>query len=163
VSDFSSNAGQIGLALVNVVKNQQPEGVADEEVALREDWLSGTGDPYPGISIVYQGEQYSEGTIGTQDIGYLYGIVFVKYRTGDAVLPDDLLMSRYEKVRRRLMDQRVIGPPLVADSTVAQHVSIVMPGKTLTNVSKWPNYLIRMLVVAVWLRELPTTSGTETD
>lgn len=152
MSDFTSHSGQIGSALVDLIRDEQPEGVAEEEVQFREDWLGGTGDPYDGVSVVYQGEQYSEGTIGTADIGYLFGIVIAKRRTADATLYDDQLMSRYETIRRRLMDQRSL--VILADSTTPrEHVCIVMPGRTLTDRNKWPNHLIRMLVVAVWIRE----------
>jgi len=157
MADYLSHSGKIMLALKNLVKDQQPIDLATEEVEVREDWLSATGDPFRGASIVYQGEQYSEGTIGTQDVGYVYGVVFAKLRSGDAVLPDDKLMDWYEKTRRRLMDQRALTDPLIDASAPAEHVCIIMPGRTLTNVAKWPNYLIRMLVVAVWVRELPVT------
>ena len=151
-NDFASHSGQIGLALVDLLRDEQPDGLADEQIRLREDWLDGNGSPYDGVSIVYAGEQYSEGTIGTSDIGYLYSIVLAKRRTADAELPDDRLMQWYEAIRRRLQDQRTL--VILTDSTAPrEHVCIVMPGRTLTDRNKWPEYLLRMLVVAVWIRE----------
>lgn len=152
MSDFASHSGQIGLALVDLIRDEQPDTLAEEQIKLREDWLDGTGSPYDGVSVVYQGEQYSDGTVGTADIGYLYGIVIAKRRTADAELYDDKLMLWYETIRRRLQDQRSL--VILSDSTAPrEHVCIVMPGRTLTDRKKWPEYLLRMLVVAVWIRE----------
>ncbi len=80
MSDFISQKGKIMLALQDVIKSLAPEDLSDEEVEVREDWLGSTGDPYQGISIVDQGEQYDDGTIGTMDVGYIVGIIFAKHR-----------------------------------------------------------------------------------
>jgi hypothetical protein len=152
----SSSKGKIMLALQSIIKGLQPEDISDPEVEVRESWLSPTGDPYRGVSIVDFGEQYDDGTISCTDVGYLCGVIFVKGRTADAVMPDDRLMGWYETTRRRLMDQRV---PVYDYGITApkEHVAIILPGKTLTNPDKWPNYLIRQLVVAVWIRENQTS------
>ena len=151
---LSSSKGKIMLALQGVVKALQPEELADEEVQVREAWLSGSGDPFRGVSIVDFGEQYDDGTNGTADIGYLCGLMFAKGRTGDAVLPDDRIIRWYEASRRRLQDQRI---PVGSQGLTApkDHICIILPGKTLTDPNKWPNYLIRQMVVAVWIRESP--------
>jgi hypothetical protein len=150
--NLASSKGKIMLALEQVVLGLVPPDISNTEVVVREDWLSGTGDPFRGVSVIDMGEQYDDGTVGTADIGYLCGIVFVKGRTGDARLPDDKIMQWYEAVRRRLSDQRL---PVYNYGITApkEHVCVVLPGKTVTNPNKWPNYLIRQLVVAVWIRE----------
>lgn len=144
------------LGIRDVVKGLQPIDVADPEVEVREDWKSVTGDPFRGISIVDLGEQYDDGTVGTADIGYLCGILFAKGRTGDAGLPDDKITQWYEAVRRRLADQRI---PVYDYGITApkEHVCIMLPGRTITDPKKWPNYLIRQMVVAVWIRENQTS------
>ena len=155
-SGFHSSKGKIMLALKDVVIGLQPEDMEEAEVEVREDWLSGTGDPFRGVSIVDQGEQYDDGTVGTQDIGYIVGLIFVKKRTGDASLSSDKLMRWYELVRRRLSDQRLLAG-MYGPEAPKEHICIVMPGKTLTDPKKWPNDLIRQLVVVSWIRELPTS------
>lgn len=154
--DYRSNKGQVMLAIQKTVKELQPPDIAEEEVQIRPDWLDSNGTPYRGVSIIDMGEQTDEGTCGTQDIGYIVGIVFAEMRTADAVLSDDKIMYWYEITRRRLIDQR-LNTVIAGPAMPAEHVCIVMPGRTLTNPQKYPNYLIRQLVVAAWHRELPTT------
>jgi len=154
--EYISHKGQIMEAIANLVKDLQPEGLVDAEVAVREDWLSATGDPFRGASIIDMGEQYDDGTCGTQDVGYIVGIVLAKMRSYDATLSDDRVMRWYEQIRRRFADQRVL--VTIADPNAPkEHVCIVMPGKTLTNPKNWPNYIIRQLVVVSWMRELNTS------
>lgn len=154
--EYISHKGQIMVAIEALVRDLQPEGLTDAEVAIREDWLSSTGDPYRGASIIDMGEQYDDGTVGTTDIGYIVGIVLSKMRSYDATLSDDKVMHWYELIRRRFSDQRVL--VTIGDATAPkEHVCIVMPGKTLTNPNKWPNYIIRQLVVVSWIRELPVS------
>ncbi len=69
--DFASSKGKIMLALQDVVLGLAPEDITDFEIEVREDWLSSTGDPFRGVSIGEMGEQYDDGTVGTQDIGYI--------------------------------------------------------------------------------------------
>lgn len=154
--DYVSQKGKIMLALRDVIKALAPEDLAGEEVEIREDWLGGTGDPFQGVSIVSQGEQYDDGTIGTVDIGYICGIIFVKHRTGDSVLADDKIEQWYEQTRRRLVDQRLL-VPWTGPTAPREHVMIMMPGRTLTDPRKWPNYIIRQMVVVSWIRELPVS------
>lgn len=153
---FVSHAGKILLAVAKLVRDQQPEDLSDEEIQVRESALDNNGSPFRGLSITYMGEQYSEGTIGTSDIGYLCGILFAKGRTGDAVMPDDRIQLWYELIRRRLQDQRSL--VVIGDETnPREHVCIVLPGKNVTDPNKHPNYLLRQLVVAVWVRENTTS------
>lgn len=154
--DFVSQKGKIMLALKDLILGLAPTDLAYEEVEVREDWLSSTGDPYQGVSIVDQGEQYDDGTIGTQDVGYICGILFAKKRNYDAALADDKIIQWYEQCRRRLADQRLL-VPWVSPAAPREHINIVMPGRTLTDPKKWPNYLIRQLVVVSWVRELPVS------
>lgn len=155
MSDFQSNKGQVLLAVARIVQDVQPPGLDEEEVQVRERWLDGNDSPYRGVSVVDLGEQYNDGTIGTQDVGYLCGLLFVNHRQGDAVLASDKIQTWVERVRRRLADQRL--PVTITNSSApSEHVAIVLPGKELTDPRKWPQHLIRQLVVSVWLRELPT-------
>ncbi len=154
MADFASAKGKVMLALRDIVLNLNPTDVTEEEVQVREDWRSSSGDPFRGVSIVDMGEQYDDGTVGTQDVGYICGILFAKGRTTDAALADDKIIQWYEQVRRRLADQRLL-LVLYGPSAPKEHVCIVMPGKTLTDPQKWPNYIIRQLVVVSWIRELP--------
>ena len=155
MADYASHKGQIMLAIEGIVKDLQPTDMVDGEIAIRESFLNTTGDPMRGVSIVDMGEQYDDGTVGTQDIGYIVGIVFAKFRSGDATLSDDKIIQWYEQVRRRFSDQRVL--VTIGDASAPkEHVCIVMPGKTLTNLKNWPNYIIRQLVVVSWIREVPT-------
>lgn len=153
--DYFSNKAAIMTALADIVKDTQPPGITDEEVQVRESWLTGQGQPHRGVSIYDKGEQYNDGTIGTQDVGYLCGIVFAATRHTDAILPADQLQTWVERTRRRLTDQRL---PVTIDnaSQPSEHVCIVLPGRDLTNSRKYPNYSIREITVSVWLRELPT-------
>lgn len=155
MADYVSNHGIIMLGLKSLIKDLQPEGLMENEVEVRENWLSPSGDPYHGVSIFDMGEQYDEGTCGTQDVGYICGVVFAKFRATDAALSDDRIIRWYEITRRRLADQRSL-VSITSPSAPAEHVCIVMPGRTLTDPNKWPNYLLRQLVVVVWMRELPT-------
>ncbi len=154
--DLTSQKGKIMLAIQELIKGQVPEDLSDEEVEVREDWLGSTGDPYQGISIVDQGEQYNDGTIGTEDVGYIVGIIFAKHRTFDSVLSDDKLVGWYEQTRRRLLNQRLL-VPWYGPTAPREHVVIIMPGRTLTDAKKWPNYTIRQMVVVSWIRELPVS------
>jgi len=154
MADYASHKGQIMLAIEDIVKDLQPVDVVDSEVAIRESHLSTTGDPMRGVSIVDMGEQYDDGTVGTADIGYIVGVVFAKFRTGDAILSDDKIIQWYELVRRRFQDQRVL--VTMGDPTAPkEHVCIIQPGRTLTNLKTWPDYIIRQLVVVSWIREIP--------
>ncbi len=152
---YASHKGQIMAAIEDIVRDLQPEGLVDSQVAIREDWLGPTGDPYYGASIIDMGEQYDDGTCGTSDVGYIVGIVLAKMRSYDSILSDDKVMQWYELIRRRFADQRVLVTPETDGTSPKEHVCIVMPGKTLTNPNKWPNYIIRQLVVVSWVREVP--------
>lgn len=154
MADYISHKGQIMLAIEAVVKDLQPTDMVDSEVAIRETYLSPTGDPFRGLSILDMGEQYDDGTVGTADIGYIVGIVLAKQRSYDATLSDDKIISWYELIRRRFQDQRVL--VTLGDATAPkEHVCVVQPGRTLTDPKKWPNYIVRQLVVVSWIRELP--------
>lgn len=144
------------IALKDLVEALAPQGVSEGEVQVREDWLGSTGDPYQGVSIFDMGEQYDDGTIGTMDIGYIVGIVLAKHRSFDSGLSDDKIQQWYEAMRRRMADQRLLVPWSSA-AAPKEHVMIIMPGKTLTDPKKWPNYIIRQLVVVSWIRELPVS------
>ena len=153
---YSSQKGKVMLAIKDLVTALSPEGLSGTEIEIREDWLGSTGDPYQGVSIVDMGEQYDDGTIGTMDIGYIVGIVLAKHRSYDATLSDDRIPEWYERIRRRLADQRLL-VPWNSPATPREHVTIVMPGKTITDPKKWPGYIIRQLVVVSWIRELPVS------
>ena len=150
---YLSHKGQIMQAMADLVVSLRPRDLASAEVAVREDWRQNDSDVFRGASVVDMGEQYDEGTVGTQDVGYLIGIVFAKFRTRDAKLSDDLIQLWYETVRRSTVDQR-LGVALDDDSQPKEHVMILMPGRTLTDPKRFPNYLIRQLVVSVWQREV---------
>jgi hypothetical protein len=154
--EFSSNHGQILIALQKLVKDLQPDNLSDEEVQIRGSYIGTTG-PFRGVSIVEGGEQEDDGTIGTQDIGYVCSIIFAELDDYDARLSGDQMMAWRELVRRRLTDQRL--PVTITNlSSPSEHVcTIISSGKNLSNRKKWPLYNIRAVVVAVWLRELATT------
>jgi hypothetical protein len=156
MANFSSNHGQILLALEKLVKDLQPENLSGEEVRIRGSWI-GPGGPYRGVSITENGEQEDDGTIGTQDIGYVCSIVFAEFDDEDAILSGDQMIQWRELVRRRLTDQRL--PVTITNlSSPSEHVcTIIKSGQDLTNKKKYPNYSIRRILVAVWLRELATT------
>ena len=154
--NFASSKGQVMLSLKDLMLGLNPFDITEYEVEVREDWLSSTGDPYRGMSIIDMGEQYDGGTVGTSDIGYLCGIIFAKGRNTDATLADDKIMQWFEAARRRLVDQRLL-ITMSSPTSPREHVCIVLPGKTLTDPRKWPNYTIRQLVVASWIRELPVS------
>jgi hypothetical protein len=154
MSEFASQKGKIMIALKEIIQKLAPIDLTNEEVEVREDWLGATGDPFQGVSIVDMGEQYDDGTIGTMDVGYICGIIFAKHRNYDAVLADDKIPQWYEQVRRRLADQRLL-VPWTGPSAPKEHITIIMPGRTLTDAKKWPNYILRQMVVVSWIRELP--------
>ncbi len=149
---YLSHKGKIMQAVADFVTEARPRGLASQEVAVREDYRQNDTDLFRGASVIDMGEAYADGTIGTQDVGYLIGVIFVKFRTRDAVLSDDLIQLWYEIIRRSSMDMR-LGVDLADNTLPAEHVMIVQPGKSLTNPKLWPNHLIRQLVVAVWQRE----------
>lgn len=138
-------------ALQTLVQGLAPTTLASNEVVPREDFVSNDTDLFRGVSIIDMGEQYAEGTVGTQDIGYLVGLIFVRGRQRDATMADDTLQLWYETVRRNVMDAR-LGVSLTVGAP-KEHVMIVMPGRTLTNPKLWPNYFVRQMVVSVWHRE----------
>lgn len=154
--EYASQHGKVMLAIQEIIKAMAPDGLGDAEVEIREDWLGSTGDPYEGISIVDQGEQYDDGAIGTMDVGYITGILLVKHRTYDSVLADDRITQWYESFRRRFADQRLL-VPWIGPTAPREHVIIMMPGRTLTDAKKWPNYTIRQMVMVSWVRELPVS------
>ena len=153
---FVSNHGQVLLALQVLVKDLQPEELANEEVAIRQTWLF-NNEPMRGVTIYDAGEQYSPGTCGTHDVGYVCGIIFVRGRDGDAALYSDQMIRWRELVRRRLTDKR-LSVTITNASLPSEHVcNVEKTGEDLTNAVKWPNWLIRKLTVVVWLREIPTS------
>lgn len=149
---FTSNHGHILVALRDLIKDLQPENLADEEVQVRGSWLH-NGSPFRGVSIIPLPEQYAVGTNGTQDIGYACGIVFVEGDDLDARLEDDQMLAWRELVRRRLTDQR-LSVTIVNATDPSEHVCrVVRSGENLSNPKKYPRYNISRLVVVVWLRE----------
>lgn len=156
MADFASNHGQILLALEKLVKDLQPDNLTGEEIAIRGSHIGPSG-PYRGVSIVEMGEQDNDGTIGTQDIGYVCGIVFAEFDDADAILSGDQMAAWRELVRRRLTDQRI--PVTITNlSSPSEHVAIIIKsGEDISNRKRWPNYNLRRIVVAIWLRELATT------
>lgn len=141
------------VALQELVLSLQPADCHDTEVAIRPSWLF-NGEPMRGISIYDLGEQYHEGTIGTQDIGYRCGIVFAQKDDMDATLDSDQLIAWRELVRRRCTDQR-LNVTIPGATDPAEHVMIVSrSGEGLTNPKKYPNWAISRVVVSVWLREV---------
>jgi hypothetical protein len=147
--EYSSNHGQILIALEALVKDLQPDNLAGEEVAIRGNWVG----PYRGVSIVPMGEQDNPGTVGTQDIGYVCGIVFAELSDYDAILAGDQMESWRELVRRRLKDQR-LSVTITNSSDPSEHVMIILrSGEDLSNPKKYPNWSIKRILVAVWVRE----------
>lgn len=153
--DFSSNHGQILLALQKLVKDLQPENLAGEEVEVRGSYLL-NGEPIRGVSIYDMGEQGNDGTVGTMDIGYVCGIVFAELNDFDARMSSDQMPAWRELVRRRCTDQRL--PVTITNGTApSEHVMKVLnPGEVMST-KKNPNYSVKRITVVVWLRELPTT------
>lgn len=148
---ISSNHGQIMVALRELVLSLQPEEVTSAEVEVRGGWLY-NGEPMRGITIHELGETYHEGTNGTQDIGYICGIVFAQKDDLDAQLTDDSLLAWRELIRHRLTDQRL--NVTLTNNTPSEHVVIVnRSGENLTNPKKFPNWAISRIVATVWLRE----------
>ena len=153
MAEFTSNHGQILLALENLVKDLQPDNLGDEEVQIRGSWLHSDGQPYRGITIMPLDEKYDPGTIGTQDIGYLCAIVFVEKDDYDARLTDDQMLAWRELVRRRLTDQR-LSVTITNATDPSEHVCrIIRSGESLRNPNKYPTCNITRTVVCVWLRE----------
>lgn len=149
---FSSNHGLIMLALKDLIKSLQPDGLHDTEVEVRGSWLF-NGEPMRGVSIYDLGEQYDAGTVGTQDIGYVCGVVFASKDDNDAVLYSDMMLAWRELVRRRLTDQR-LSVTITNATDPSEHVcKVIRSGESLTNPKKYPDYSISRLVVVVWLRE----------
>lgn len=150
--NFSSNHGQILLGLKELVLSLQPEDITDMEVEVRDGWLF-NGEPMKGVSIYEAGESSRSGTIGTQDIGYMCGIAFVREREGDAALSSDRIMRWRELVRRRLQDNR-LSVPIANKTDPLEHVCLVQEaGKNLTNLKKYGDWVVRHLTVGVWIRE----------
>lgn len=151
---YSSNHGAILVALQKLIKDLQPDDVSTAEIEIRGDYLV-NGVPADGISITPEGETYDDGTIGTMDVGYLCNITFVQRDDQDARLSDDSLQQWRELVRRRLKDQRLT--VTIANNTApSEHVVRVYQPRQISN-TKYPNFVISQLPIAVWLRELPTT------
>lgn len=150
--NYQSSKGKIMLALQTIVKALAPDDLNDLEIEVRDSFQSSGGGLFRGVSILDMGEQLADGTNGTTDVGYICGIMFVTSSTGDAIMPDDIMPYWYETVRRRLVDQRI---PVAQYGLTApkEHVCRVLPGATITNAKKWPQYAVRQLVVAVWVRE----------
>lgn len=158
----SSVKGAILLSLRDLVRDLGLDGLDESEIEVRGDeaeWLSGTGDPYRGVSLIDLGESYANGTIGTQDVGYLVGFVLAEMRSMGAAMADDRLVSWAETIRRRLMDQRAIDS-LNHPAGPREILVKILPGKTLTNPTRYPNYKIRQLVAACWQRESQSLSVT---
>jgi len=150
---FGSNHGQVMAALRDLIKDLQPDNMADEEVQVRGSWLI-QGEPLRGVTIYDLGEQYAAGVIGAQDIGYTCGIVFVEKDDYDARLSGDQMQAWRELVRRRLTDQR-LSVTIVNSTDPSEHVCrVIRSGESLSNPKKYPNCNISRLVVVVWLREL---------
>lgn len=149
---FQSNHGQVLLALEALLRSLKLDGLTDEEVRIRYNWLQ-NGQPRIGVSILDLGEKYADGTVGTQDIGYLCGIVFADGATYDDPMDNDRILSWIEVVRRRLTDQR-LNVTIAGATDPAEHVMVIdRSGENLTNPNKYPNYKVRRTVVSVWLRE----------
>lgn len=153
--NFSSNHGQILVALRDLIKDLQPDNLADEEVQIRGSWLGNDGQPFRGITVMPLGENLTnEDTIGTQDIAYLTAIVFVEHDDHDARLEDDQMLAWRELVRRRLLNQR-LSVTIVNSTDPLEHVCRVLrSGESLRNTNKYPTYNITRTVVSVTLREL---------
>jgi len=148
---YASNKGLIMSAVQSLVQGLAPTTLANNEVVPRESFLQNDSDLFRGVSIIDMGEEYSEGTVGTQDVGYLVGLIFVRFRQRDATMADDTLQLWYETVRRNVVDARLsvnltVGSP-------KQHVMILRPDRNLTDPKKWPNHFIRQMVISVWHRE----------
>lgn len=154
--EYSSNHGAVLVALQKLIKDLQPANLSEEEIVIRGSHI-GSGGPYRGVSIIDMGEQDNDGTIGTQDIGYVCGIVFAEFDDYDAQLSGDQMASWRELVRRRLTDQRI--PVTITNlSSPSEHVAVIIKsGEDISNRKRWPNYNLRRIVVAIWLRELATT------
>lgn len=149
---YTSNHGEILLALRDLAITLQPRELGDFEVQVRNDWLY-NGDPMLGLSIYPLGEQYGEGVNSSQDIGYVCGLVFACKFDQDAILASDRMLAWRELLRRKLTDQRL--SVTIANSTAPkEHVCIlVRSGEGLTNPNKYPGWIISRIVVSVWLRE----------
>lgn len=151
---YSSNHGAILLALQKLVKDLQPTGVSGAEIEIRGNYLVNDA-PMDGISIHPGEEVYDDGTIGTMDVGYLCFITFVQRDDQDARLSDDSMQQWRELIRRRLKDQR-LNVTIANNSAPSEHVVRVYQPRQVST-TKYPNFVISQLPVAVWLRELPTT------
>jgi hypothetical protein len=150
--NFSSNHGQILVALRSLVHDLGPENLSDEEVQIRGNWLQ-NGQPLRGVTVMALGEQYDPGTVGTQDIGYVCAIVFAEFDDYDARLTGDQMLAWRELIRRRLTDQR-LNVTIPGATDPSEHVCRVLrSGESLSNPNKYPNYSINRTVVVVWLRE----------
>ena len=148
---YSSNHGQILLALRDLVQDLQPANLTTEEVKVRRNYLH-NGTPFRGVTIYEIGEQTDEGTVGTQDIGYICGIVFCEKHDGDAKLASDQMVQWRELVRRRLKDQR-LNVTIVNGTNPSEHVCVILRSGEDLNNKKYPNDNVKRITVAVWLRE----------
>jgi hypothetical protein len=149
--NYISNKGLIMSAVASLIQNLELPTLSANMVAPREDYRQNDTDLFEGASVVDMGEQYDEGTIGTQDVGYLIGVVFARQRQRDAIMADDTLQFWYESLRRVATDARLAVN--LTSGAPKEHVMNVLPGHTLTDPKRFPNYLIRQLVLAVWQRE----------
>lgn len=149
---FTSNHGQVLLALQKLIVGLRPDNLSGEEIRIRGSWLGTTG-PHRGVSIIEAGETKNDGVIGAQDVGYVCHIVFAEFNDYDALLSSDQMMAWRELVRRRLTDQRI--PVSMTNQTApSEHVAVMIEsGKDLSNPKKWPNYNVKRIVVSIWLRE----------
>lgn len=151
--NYTSNHGQVLLALRDLAVHLQPQELSDFEVQVRNDWLF-NGRPMLGLTIYPMAEQYGEGVNSAQDIGYLCGLVFAYKFDQDAGLTSDRLLAWRELLRRRLTDQRI---SVTIDNTTGprEHVCVlVRSGEGLANPKKYPGWNITRIVCSIWLREL---------
>lgn len=152
---YVSHHGQVLLALRDRIKDLSPDGVGDEEVQVRDHWLGPNNEPYRGITLYDGGESSRDGTIGTQDVGYVCGVCFCKHREGDATLASDRLMQWRELIRRELDGSR-LSVTIVDATDPLEHVCIVSEAGRNLSSGKYPSYWIKHLTITVWLREIGT-------
>lgn len=126
-------------------------------VQVRENYWFLNGEKpeaFAGITIHELGEDYDDGVIGLEDVGYRCGVTLVEFANNDGKLALSRGLQWRKPIRNRLKNQRIP----VADEdleSVKRHVLRVLPGSPRHPAALNAKYKIRQLLVIAWTRERP--------
>ena len=149
---LTSKQGRILEALAGLVKSLRPDGLSSLEVAVRDNYLTGDKLHY-GVTIMDLGEQYHDGTIGTDDVGHRCGIAFVTKESYDGLLTSDNVQAWRELIRPYLRNRRLPVPFSTTVDLVKEHVCRAFTWSPRLDRRRFPHDSVSGLGVAVWLRE----------